>query len=48
MPKRKIRKKIEKVSIEDYEKEIEIALEPAPEYLAIKKALRELERLIAA
>jgi hypothetical protein len=35
-------------SIEQYKREIEIALEPAPEYIAIKRALRELLRLVSA
>ena len=48
MSKQKAKEKKVEKSLEQYKKEIEIALEPAPEYIAIKKALRELRRLIAA
>lgn len=45
---KKNKKKLVKIDLEEYNKEIEKAIEPAPEYIRIQKALRELERLLYA
>lgn len=48
MAKQKKSKQYVELDLEEYEKEVKEALKPAPEYLAIQRALRELERLLYA